>query len=76
MKSPSKMPKEQSIKTEISRGTLINTKERPSLPDSTKLISFPVQTEDHDKRCNRRREWIMNPNGTGQKKVVDKMKNF
>lgn len=40
-----------------------STKERPSLPDSTKLISFPVQTEDHDKRCNRRREWIMNPNG-------------
>lgn len=40
-----------------------NVKERPSLPDSTKLISFPVQTEDHDKRCNRRREWIMNPNG-------------
>ncbi|XP_060863369.1 LOW QUALITY PROTEIN: microprocessor complex subunit DGCR8-like [Metopolophium dirhodum] len=63
VKSPSKMPKDQSIKTEISRGTLKNTKERPSLPDSTKLISFPVQTEDHDKRCNRRREWIMNPNG-------------
>lgn len=40
-----------------------NTKERPSLPDSTKLISFPVQSEDHDKKCTRRREWIMNPNG-------------
>nr|QEI10606.1 pasha [Myzus persicae] len=63
VKASSKIPKEQNIKTEISRCTLKNTKERPSLPDSTKLISFPVQTEDHDKRCNRRREWIMNPNG-------------
>lgn len=46
-----------------SNSTQNNVIERPSLPDSTKLISFPVQTEDHDKRCNRRREWIMNPNG-------------
>lgn len=43
--------------------TLNQNQQRPSLPNSTKLISFPVQTEDHDKRCNRRREWIMNPNG-------------
>ncbi|XP_050422112.1 microprocessor complex subunit DGCR8-like [Adelges cooleyi] len=40
----------------------LKTMERPSLPDSTKLISFPLQTED-DKRCSRKREWIMNPNG-------------
>lgn len=50
---------EQNVKSE----SLCDTKERPSLPDSTKLISFPVQSEDHEKRCNRRREWIMNPNG-------------
>jgi len=62
-KSPNKTPKEQNIKTEISRATLKNTKERPSLPDSTKLISFPLQTEDHNKQFYRRREWIINPNG-------------
>ncbi|CAH1708650.1 unnamed protein product [Aphis gossypii] len=62
-KSSCKMLEKDNIKTEISSTTSKNTKERPSLPDSTKLISFPVQTEDHDKRCNRRREWIMNPNG-------------
>ncbi|XP_027851045.2 microprocessor complex subunit DGCR8-like [Aphis gossypii] len=61
-KSSCEMQKKD-IKTEISCNTLKSTKERPSLPDSTKLISFPVQTEDQDKRCNRRREWIMNPNG-------------
>ncbi|KAF0722193.1 microprocessor complex subunit DGCR8-like, partial [Aphis craccivora] len=62
-KSSCKILEKDNTKTEISSNTLKSTKERPSLPDSTKLISFPVQTEDHDKRCNRRREWIMNPNG-------------
>jgi microprocessor complex subunit DGCR8 len=57
------MLKEENIKTEISSGILNNTKERPSLPDSTKLISLPVQTVDHDKQWNRRHEWIMNPDG-------------
>lgn len=54
---------QQNMVTENSSENKKKTIERPSLPDSTKLISFPVQTEDHDKRCNRRREWIMNPNG-------------
>ncbi|KAE9525112.1 hypothetical protein AGLY_014526 [Aphis glycines] len=62
-KSSCKMLEKDNIKTEISSNTLKSTKERPSLPDSTKLISFPVQTKDHDKQCNRRREWILNPNG-------------
>lgn len=62
-KSSCKILEKDNTKTEISSNALKSTKERPSLPDSTKLISFPVQTEDHDKRCNRRREWIMNPNG-------------
>ncbi|XP_060848004.1 microprocessor complex subunit DGCR8-like [Rhopalosiphum padi] len=61
--SSCKKPKEENIKTEISSGILNNTKERASLPDSTKLISFPVQTVDHDKQWNRRHEWIMNPDG-------------
>ncbi|XP_016657415.1 microprocessor complex subunit DGCR8-like [Acyrthosiphon pisum] len=61
VKSLNKTPKEQNIKTEISM--LKNIKERPSLPDSTKFISFPFQTKDHNKRYNRRREWILNPNG-------------
>ncbi|KAL4083446.1 hypothetical protein QTP88_028762 [Uroleucon formosanum] len=63
VKSSSKSLSEQNVKTEISKVALKNTKERPSLPDSTKLISFPLQTEDYDERYNRRREWILNPNG-------------
>lgn len=53
----------QNVKLDDSNTIPNYIKERPSLPDSTKLISFPVQTEDHDKRSSRRREWIMNPNG-------------
>ncbi|XP_050539800.1 microprocessor complex subunit DGCR8-like [Daktulosphaira vitifoliae] len=54
---------EVELKSEFDKNPVVKTKERPSLPDSTKLISFPLQTEDNDKRCSRRREWIMNPNG-------------
>lgn len=54
---------EQKVELENSNIIPNYIKERPSLPDSTKLISFPVQTEDHDKRSSRRREWILNPNG-------------
>ncbi|KRT79665.1 hypothetical protein AMK59_8798, partial [Oryctes borbonicus] len=38
--------------------------QRPTLPDGTKLITFPIQDGDGD--CNgqnSKKEWIMNPNG-------------
>lgn len=39
--------------------------QRPTLPDGTKLITFPVLAADPDNQKNprSRREWIMNPNG-------------
>lgn len=40
----------------------ISTKERPSLPENTKLITFSVETEKRDEHDRRRWEWIMNPN--------------
>lgn len=35
--------------------------QRPTLPDGTKLITFPIKTLDN--KDNPKREWIMNPNG-------------
>ncbi|KAF5290062.1 hypothetical protein FQA39_LY14843 [Lamprigera yunnana] len=38
--------------------------QRPTLPDGTKLITFPIQNSDGDSSSrNSKREWIMNPNG-------------
>ncbi|KAK5648513.1 hypothetical protein RI129_003405 [Pyrocoelia pectoralis] len=37
--------------------------QRPTLPDGTKLITFPIQNTDGDSSQTSRREWIMNPNG-------------
>ncbi|XP_044741580.1 microprocessor complex subunit DGCR8 [Chrysoperla carnea] len=36
---------------------------RPTLPDGTKLITFPIQNADNDHPSNSKKEWIMNPNG-------------
>nr|AVK59459.1 Pasha-PAa [Nezara viridula] len=36
---------------------------RPSFPDGTKLIKFPIQNPDDDPKAKPRGEWIMNPNG-------------
>lgn len=42
----------------------IQNLQRPTLPDGTKLISFPIQSSDATGNNTRqRREWIMNPNG-------------
>lgn len=35
--------------------------QRPTLPDGTKLITFPIKTLDN--KDNPKKEWIMNPNG-------------
>ncbi|KAF5281868.1 hypothetical protein FQR65_LT14512 [Abscondita terminalis] len=41
-----------------------NQLQRPTLPDGTKLITFPIQnTEGDPSSRNSKREWIMNPNG-------------
>ncbi|XP_050308140.1 microprocessor complex subunit DGCR8 [Anthonomus grandis grandis] len=39
--------------------------QRPTLPDGTKLITFPIKAADSGEKSNpsSRREWIMNPNG-------------
>lgn len=40
--------------------------QRPTLPDGTKLITFPIQNAeaDTDSKYNQpKKEWIMNPNG-------------
>lgn len=38
--------------------------QRPTLPDGTKLITFPIQNSDADTANNQpKKEWIMNPNG-------------
>lgn len=38
--------------------------QRPTLPDGTKLITFPIQNTDVDTSNNQpKKEWIMNPNG-------------
>lgn len=36
---------------------------RPSFPDGTKLIKFPIQNPDDGPKAKPRGEWIMNPNG-------------
>lgn len=43
----------------------IKNLQRPSLPEGTKLISFPIHNTDGQNQNNSRhgREWIMNPNG-------------
>lgn len=44
----------------------IKNLQRPTLPDGTKLITFPVLTPDGEGTTNHsrsRKEWIMNPNG-------------
>ncbi|XP_066248684.1 microprocessor complex subunit DGCR8 [Euwallacea similis] len=41
-----------------------NQLQRPTLPDGTKLITFPIKSENNEKSIpNNRKEWIMNPNG-------------
>ncbi|VVC29811.1 Double-stranded RNA-binding domain [Cinara cedri] len=62
VKAPLKKEAQPQPTSSESDPTQKNTKERPSLPDSTKLISFPVQSEDQDKQCSRR-DWLINPNG-------------
>lgn len=44
---------------------LIKNLQRPTLPEGTKLISFPIHNNDGQNQNNprQRREWIMNPNG-------------
>lgn len=39
--------------------------QRPTLPDGTKLITFPIQNSDADSTAGAasKKEWIMNPNG-------------
>ncbi|CAG9760802.1 unnamed protein product [Ceutorhynchus assimilis] len=39
--------------------------QRPTLPDGTKLITFPIKTLENTEKPNQysKREWIMNPNG-------------
>lgn len=39
--------------------------QRPTLPDGTKLITFPIQTSEVDGAGSgvNKKEWIMNPNG-------------
>ncbi|CAH0549289.1 unnamed protein product [Brassicogethes aeneus] len=37
--------------------------ERPTLPDGTKLITFPIKTSTGENNSNAKKEWIMNPNG-------------
>ncbi|CAH1153607.1 unnamed protein product [Phaedon cochleariae] len=38
--------------------------QRPTLPDGTKLITFPIRnSEASDSNPNSKKEWIMNPNG-------------
>lgn len=42
----------------------IKNLQRPSLPEGTKLISFPIHNTDGQNQNSRHgREWIMNPNG-------------
>ncbi|KAJ6649317.1 Microprocessor complex subunit DGCR8 [Pseudolycoriella hygida] len=42
----------------------IKNLQRPSLPEGTKLISFPIHNTDGQNQSSRHgREWIMNPNG-------------
>lgn len=42
----------------------IKNLQRPSLPEGTKLISFPIHNNDGQNQNSRHgREWIMNPNG-------------
>ncbi|XP_056642351.1 microprocessor complex subunit DGCR8 [Diorhabda sublineata] len=41
-----------------------NQLQRPTLPDGTKLITFPIQnSENSENSANTKKEWIMNPNG-------------
>lgn len=42
-----------------------NQLQRPTLPDGTKLITFPITNGDSNEKSNSnsRKEWIMNPNG-------------
>lgn len=42
-----------------------NQLQRPTLPDGTKLITFPIKAADSSEKANpnSRKEWIMNPNG-------------
>ncbi|XP_022901035.2 microprocessor complex subunit DGCR8 [Onthophagus taurus] len=37
--------------------------QRPTLPDGTKLITFPIQEDGETNGQNSKKEWIMNPNG-------------
>lgn len=39
--------------------------QRPTLPDGTKLITFPIKATENNEKSNpnSRKEWIMNPNG-------------
>ncbi|XP_052122443.1 microprocessor complex subunit DGCR8 isoform X2 [Frankliniella occidentalis] len=37
--------------------------QRPSLPDGTKLITFPILEGDSNSNGRTKKEWIMNPNG-------------
>ncbi|XP_076255723.1 microprocessor complex subunit partner of drosha [Rhynchophorus ferrugineus] len=39
--------------------------QRPTLPDGTKLITFPIKSVDGNDKAspNSKKEWIMNPNG-------------
>lgn len=41
----------------------IKNLQRPTLPDGTKLISFPVLATSGNENSRYKREWIMNPNG-------------
>ncbi|XP_004517920.1 microprocessor complex subunit DGCR8 isoform X1 [Ceratitis capitata] len=43
----------------------IKNLQRPTLPDGTKLIKFPILAQSGDSSANSRgrKEWIMNPNG-------------
>nr|CAI5843497.1 unnamed protein product [Callosobruchus analis] len=36
---------------------------RPTLPDGTKLITFPIRSTDGSEPTNNKKEFIMNPNG-------------
>lgn len=59
---------EQNLESEIFTDAQHETQERPSLSNSTKLITIP--TKNLDKRKNRCRKYIMNPNGTSYIKIL------
>jgi microprocessor complex subunit DGCR8 len=41
----------------------IKNLQRPTLPDGTKLISFPILNTTNNSNPRMRKEWIMNPMG-------------